>query len=376
MLNNSLYISYLKAVCSLSKMYSESSIPYLNYRVAENIYCKIFGAENLSRSDIAYDAKIGNIGIGVKTFIDKKNNNEKIAEFNYLSSQLRNFKDIELAIKLSEFRNERIEFANRTYGINKAIYHCIARNNNSLKIFDTEYDLIDLHNIKIIKPRESSLSFTDNKNEYSFNYSKSTLYKKFITPENAIDVRIEILDEPLELLLQLFNNQIRTLDKFVLPEIDFVILPLYSLKESKPNFKVVSNRSGLNQWNAGGRKRDVGEIYIPIPSLIHKKYPHFFPKKDISFNLHVPTGEILNAKLCQENSKALMTNPNNALSNWLLRKVLKLKEYEVLTYEKLKIIGIDSVRITKINNNNFKIDFAGIDNFENFIQSETLIDEE
>jgi len=93
-------------------------------------------------------------------------------------------------------------------------------------------------------------------------------------------------------------------------------------------------------------------------------------------NLHVPTGEILNAKLCQENSKALMTNPNKALSDWLLRKVLKLKEYEILTYEKLKIIGIDSVRITKIDTENYKIDFAGIDNYDNFINKETEIEEE
>jgi len=376
MINNSLYFSYLKAVCSLSKLYSQSNIPFLYYRLAENIYCKAFEAENLSRSDIAYDAKLGNIGIGIKTFIDKKNSNEKIAEFNSLSGQLRNLKEKELAIKLAKFRNERIEFANRTYGINKAIYHCIARNNNSLKIFETSYDLIDLNNIKIGKPKEASFSFTDEKNEYSFNYSKSTLYKKFITPENAIDISIEILDDPLELILQLFKKQITISDKFVVAEIDFVILPLYSLRESKPNLKVVSSKSGLNQWNAGGRKRDVGEIYIPIPSIIHKKYPQFFPDRNIPFNLHVPTGEILNAKLCQENSKALMTNPNKALSDWLLRKVLKLKEYEILTYEKLKIIGIDSVRITKIDTENYKIDFAKINSFENLITQKNELEEE
>ena len=125
-------------------------------------------------------------------------------------------------------------------------------------------------------------------------------------------------------------------------------------------------KSGLNQWNAGGRKRDYGEIYIPIPIQIHKNFPGYFPDRDTQFNLHVPTGEILNAKVCQENSKALMTNPNNALSDWLLRKVLKIKEGELLTYSKLKTIGIDSVRITKIDNNNFKIDFAKINSYDLF----------
>jgi len=71
-----------------------------------------------------------------------------------------------------------------------------------------------------------------------------------------------------------------------------------------------------------------------------------------------------------------MTNPNKALSDWLLRKVLKLKEYEILTYEKLKIIGIDSVRITKIDTENYKIDFAKINSFENLITQKNELEEE
>lgn len=43
-----------------------------------------------------------------------------------------------------------------------------------------------------------------------------------------------------------------------------------------------------------------------------------------------------------------MTNPNIALANWLLKDVLQLKERELLTYKKLEIIGIDSVKIEKI----------------------------
>jgi len=375
-INNPLYISYLKAVCSLSKLFSQSNIPFLYYRVAENIYCKTFGAENLSRDDLAYDARLGNIGIGIKTFIDKKISNEKIAEFNAFSGQLRNIKGEELAIKLAELRNERIDFANRTYGINDAIYHCIARNEKSIKIFETNYDLVDTDNLKNIRIKNASIFFNDKKSEYSFNFSKSTLFKKFVTPDNAVEISIEILEDPLELILQLFNKQITISDKFVIPGIDYVILPLYSLKESKQNLKVVSDKSGLNQWNAGGRKRDVGEVYIPVPSIIHKKYPKFFPNRETIFYLHVPTGEILNAKLCQENSKALMTNPNNALSDWLLRKVLKLKERELLTYERLMLIGIDSVRITKINNRNYKIDFAKIDSFENLITQKNELEEE
>lgn len=80
---------------------------------------------------------------------------------------------------------------------------------------------------------------------------------------------------------------------------------------------------------------------------LHKKYPNFFPKRDKKFNLTVPSGETFSAKVCQDDSKALMTNPNKALSDWLLRKVLQLKEGELATIEKLDKLGFDSVIIIK-----------------------------
>jgi hypothetical protein len=125
--------------------------------------------------------------------------------------------------------------------------------------------------------------------------------------------------------------------------------------------------NGLNQWNANGRKRDFGEIYIPIPAELHHKYPVFFPKRDEYFSLQIPTGEIFSAKVCQENSKALMTNPNKALSDWLLRKVLQLKESELATIEKLDKLGFDSVIITKTDNQNFKIDIMKTNSYNSFI---------
>ena len=143
-----LYYSYLKSVCALSHLFSDSEVPYLYYRASENIFCKTFNAENLSRDDFAYDAKKDKIGIGIKTFISKGSNNEKIAEFNSFSYELRNLKGEQLAYRLAELRNERIEFANRNYGVEKGIYHCIAREKNRLKIFETDYNLINIDQIK------------------------------------------------------------------------------------------------------------------------------------------------------------------------------------------------------------------------------------
>ena len=64
-----------------------------------------------------------------------------------------------------------------------------------------------------------------------------------------------------------------------------------------------------------------------------------------------------------------MTNPNIALANWLLKDVLQLKERELLTYKKLEIIGIDSVKVEKIDDENYKIYFSKIGSYENFLLS-------
>ena len=361
-----LYFHYIKSVSSLSKLFSESEIPFLHYRLAENLFCKAFNAENLSRTDTAYDAKIDNIGIGIKTFVCPSNSKtEKIAEFDRKNSELKNLNVDKFVIKLSELRNERINFSNRIYKIEKSYYHCIARKKSALVIFNTNYDLVNIDKINIISKDNASVKFKDNINEYSYNYAKSTLFKKFIIPQNHKIIDIQIIDNPLDLILKIFEEY----NKFEITETkDFVILPLYSYDKNKnENKKYVPEKSGLNQWNAGGRVRKYGEVYIPIPAEIRKLKIGFFPERDKIFNLEIPSGIKLKAKICQDNGKALMTNPNIALANWLLKDVLQLKERELLTYKKLEIIGIDSVKIEKINNENYKIYFSKIGSYEKFI---------
>jgi hypothetical protein len=367
--NEKKYLELLSGISSLSGLFSDTSTPYINYRIAENIFCNVFNAENLSRSDIAYDAKIDNLGIGIKTFINHKNSKlEKIAEFNALSSELRKHKAEILIRKLAEYRNERISFANRTYEITNGIYHCVTRTIKKVVIYNTSYDYINIDKLRLIKETKAGVSFKDNLNEYAFNYSKSTLFKKFILPEDTVELNVKILDDPFNILLELLNLQNVNINRNLGEAgTNYIILPLYSLGLSKPENKVVGEKSGLNQWHAGGRKRDPGEVYIPVPALIHNNFPNFFPKRDVEFTLITPTNEKLKASICQDNSKALMTDPNKALADWLLRKLLKLKEGELLTYEKLKEIGTDCVIIKKLNNEKYEIDFGPLDGFDQFV---------
>ena len=276
------YVQLLKAVSQLSGLFSDSAVPYINYRVAENIFCRAFNARNLSRSDTAFDASLDMLGIGIKTFIISGSGSvEKVAEFNQLSTELAQHAGKELAIQLAGYRNERIELAKRTYGIDDSQYHVIGRTDGRLILFEDEYGLIDIENIQAIKTTRAGLSFDDGRSHYVFNNSKSTLFKRFSIPDDAFLVDVEILSDPFEILLQLFEQQgDMSKDARMIKGVDYVVLPLYSIRGKT---RQVPEKSGLNQWNAGGRARDFGEVYIPIPMQIHHLHPEFFPGRDVEF---------------------------------------------------------------------------------------------
>ena len=155
-------------------------------------------------------------------------------------------------------------------------------------------------------------------------------------------------------------------------------LRLYSTKQDGTKF--VAEKSGLNQWNGvrscykkdketGERikvketPRDVNELYIPYPS-IDRNSGSFFPPRDTAFELRLPDGEWISAKVCQQDGKAIMTNPNNLLGKWLLRDVLELQEGTQITYEMLKEYGIDSVIFTKLDEGKYSIDFCELGTYE------------
>ena len=369
----------LRLVSSISRLFSESATPYIDYRLAENLFCKFYQAQNDARSCTAYDARLANLGIGIKTFgINKGVSFEKVAEFNKLKPQLDGLKGVDLARKIANFRNERMMFSNSTYDVYETQYHIVGRQEGCLKVFNTPYEMVNVATICDVKDKESSISFNDGTNEYSFNKSKSVLLKRFYLPSDYVEIPVNILNEPLELLAQLLNAPQNTPLAItpIFPReirgVDYVILPLYS-KRGTPH---IPERSGLNQWNARGRARDVNEVYIPIPKAIYKLYPDFFPDRNSPFELVLPDGKSLSAKVCQDGGKALMSNPNAALGEWILRKVLRKPIGKVVTIDDLNTYGIDSVKIISTHTKNsagepiFKIVFAdtGYEDYSSFIE--------
>ena len=373
------YIKFLRLMGSLSRLFSNNTSPYLDSRVCENLFCRCLNAENLAREDCTADAKKGNIGIGIKTWVG--NSYQKIAEFNRARPEYAHLEETQKIIRISELRNERIEFTLRAHGLKELIYHAIVREEGKIKIYECPLDKIEIESIIIDSQTDKSIYFHDNKNNYAFNFSKSVLMKKFNDMELKEDINVEILDNPYDLLASvllndnpsaLATNAYNCAIEYIKPhknEYPFIFLRLYAYQNGAINNKYVPSKSGLNQWNAGGRKRDKNEVYIPISSEDRRRNPNFFPSRDTPFKLILPNGKFLSAKVCQDNSKALMSNPNNALGEWILREVFNLAEGELLTYSYLRRIGIDSVKIEKINESTYKINFALLGAYEEWLQN-------
>lgn len=361
------YSEHLRLTGMLSGLSSENDAPYINSRIAENVFCKVTGAENLGRADCSADAKLGDIGVGIKTFLANNNNTmQKIAEFNRDASSIR-YKSAEAVVGIiSKLRNERILSTMRIYGIKKMIYHCVVREPNVIKICESSMDLIDISSIKDIstKSNGNSINFNDGINEYSFNLNKNTLFKRFDTSNSVYEFQVKILDDPYELLSRLVSYDTSAETETITPKYESVILPLFSDRGGRN----VPEKSGLNQWNAAGRKRNINEIYISIPVWIHRKSPDFFPDKYTPFTLMLPNGNELSAKMCQSGRKALMSNPNLDLGKWMLREVMDLEEGELLTYEKLQEIDIDSVEVYKLGDKEYKIDFRPMGTYDEFAE--------
>lgn len=428
-LNQKNYKEMLQIMGQLSNLFSESDCPYLAYRAHENIFCRYLEAENLARSDCSADAKKDGIGIGLKTWTG--NDDQKVAEFGKLKKNYAELTGIDLVKKIAEYRNERIRVTKKLHGINQMIYHIVKRVPSMMQILECTFDYIDIDSIKLIPNRgnENNTYFTDGKHTYHFSISKNTLYMIFDDLELLDSFEVEVIEDPYRLMLATarFNSEIgprvdwinngdnitekvEVIPKKIIESKPIICLPLYS-RRGPDKEKFVAEKSGLNQWNGirtSNRKmkdgtirhvetpRDPNEFYIPYSVEDRSRWPKFFPPRDTSFDLHLPDGTVISAKVCQEaykkmpqekyellsdeersleeqrraEGKSIMSNPNKVLGKWLLRDVFELPEGTVVTYEMLEKFGVDSVIFTKNGELDYSIDFAEIGTYEQFYGEE------
>lgn len=394
-INKKNYKEMLQIMGQLSNLFSESDCPYLAYRAHENIFCRYLEAENLARSDCSADAKKDGIGIGLKTWTGK--DDQKVAEFGRLKKNYSDLTGLELVKKIAEYRNERIRVTKRLHGIEQMIYHVVKRIPNMMQILECTFDYIDIDAINIIPNRgnDNNTYFTDGRHTYHFSISKNTLYMIFEDMELLDSFEVEAIEDPYKFILSMKrfgpavsqsvvwdNNHtdemepIYDVSNIQVDKRPRLCLPLYSRKGSDKE-KFVAEKSGLNQWNAAGRVRDVNEIYIPYQAVDRQRDLNFFPPRDTPFTLHLPDGTDISAKVCQEADrnnpligKSIMSNPNKVLGKWLLRDVFEVSEGTIITYEMLELFGVDSVIFTKNGELDYSIDFAEIGTYEQFYGEE------
>ena len=421
------YIKRLTALGVLSGLFKEldgknGRKPYLHYRNHEISFIDSFEVQGITRKDSAFDAivRVGDktIGVGLKTWVHNSDSSiQKVAEFNKKSGELRQLfeagKDVDLVHRIAELRNSRIDDDKRLYETDLDIYHVITRDTNCFYIIEFPYEKIDINNIKDIHKRDSSIYFNDGKNDYIFNMSKSTLFKRFDASENEriLSVKIDIQDDPFSILENISNSESSSNERdnsaisslydnnaYLLDEKstfdtsldsessqslpptssldksdNSIMLPLYNDDTYDVNEKSAFNASLASPKTKGSNNpRPAYEAYAQIPTYIHQLYPNFFgfnaldddARSNSSFNLHFPNGKIIPAKITQDRGKGLQTNPQSELGKWLLFNIFGLKEYEILTRDIIDEKEIDSIKITKIDNNNFKVDVCSYLDYE------------
>jgi len=368
------YKAMLKIIGNLTRLFSENEAPYLPYRAHENIFCKYFNAENLGRSDCSADARKSKVGIGLKTWVGR--DDQKVAEFGRLRHSYEHITGIELVKTIAGYRNERIRITKNLYDIDKMIYHVIKRVPGQMQILECAFDEIDILNIKVnaTKGNNNNTYFTDDKHEYHFSTSKNTLYMLFDDLALMETFEVEIMEDPFEYLMHLRGDFARELIKPPLDKENRICLRLYATNSRGE--KKVYEKSGLNQWNAGGRKRHPDEIYIPYQKEDRARSIAFFPPREQPFNLRLPDGKMISAKVCQADGKAIMSNPNKVLGEWLLRKVFEVAPGTLITYEMLEKFGIDSVIFTKHSALEYTIAFSELGTYEQFYDGDKSDDDE
>jgi hypothetical protein len=408
------YAQYLRAVGALSGLFSDNPKPLINYRTAEKLFNLQSGAEDVGRHDSSFDSRIpkagmSSIGVGVKTFTANSANDsstEKIAEFSNpgFVKVLSKMKGKKLAQAVSDLRNSRVTSDSLQLGIDltKSYYHCVVRIPGAVVLHEESYALIQTASLYPTDPRGKRISnwptnldghlyFGDGSNLYTFHRGKNVLQKRFDLSKNytSSPVKIEVLIDAFGRILKAFGGGAASLAGeagALMPNptlgraTESVVLPLYS-----PGSMVVQQSSGINNWNAGGRSRKFGEAYIPIPSIVHKLRPGFLPSRDTKFVMALPNGDRISAKVCQQGSKALMSDPNTSLCFWLYelidgqRKVSekRFQDKNPYTYQDLLKIGKDAVSLSKssIPGVDFDLELVPLGSFEAFVEGSSADDD-
>jgi len=347
----------------------KEDVPFLYYRGVEEAYCVATGARNLGKDDIVVDAVGGGVGVAIKTFLEGSGSSYQIiGEFGAAKPSYDKSEPLAKMKKVCALRNQRIEDAKRLHELSEVFYLVFVRTKGKIMIMEQPLRDISLRDIRIKKATAGSIHFSDGQHEYKFDISDSKLYKKFYSRHAQLTFPVKILKNPYKALFKLIDTTALKVTKKTThtnktKKSESVVLPLFS---TGAKGKYVPARSGINQWNANGRKRSADEAYVPFPSWIYDKFPKFFPKNGSEVSIVRPDARSMRCKACQQGGKALMSIPNRALGTFILRDELNIKPGKTATYDDLRKAGIDGIRLSKISNKTFALEVAKVGEYEKF----------
>lgn len=196
-----------------------------------------------------------------------------------------------------------------------------------------------------------------------------------------------------------FENEIDyiSIAKFRMDLIDYLTIPTSNMDEKirkvhlREQITDTVSQTGNNDLIKEIEKllyRPLNEMYIPIPNSkkFHNEHPDFFgkniaqfvidentgketsklalPPEERKFNLvFEPSGDSIISFITQDNGKGIESlEKQSYLGEWILRKVFQLREYEPLTKHKLEEIGINGIRLYKVENSeDIHLQFIWID---------------
>lgn len=136
-----------------------------------------------------------------------------------------------------------------------------------------------------------------------------------------------------------------------LQNLAYVDLPLLLSNDT-----AIHERSGLNWGQRPGREPN--QAYIPVSSSIHQLDPNFFPPLEQEFNMITDDGQQLMCVMAQANRKAIHTHENNSIMGRYFRGRIgvplgaRVDAMDVVNY------GRTSVRIYKIDDETYFMDFG------------------
>ena len=168
--------------------------------------------------------------------------------------------------------------------------------------------------------------------------SRLRLYERELQPKRRYIIRAETEFEPQ---IQIENESSSS-----------VLLPLVMTRGEQAG--QVHTRAGLNWGQREGR--NPSQAYIPVPQSIAST--GFFPERGYYFQLSTDDGQAFIATVAQDGNKAIETPSDNSLLGKYFRSRLGVPEDSFVSIEDLQKYGSTAVRISKLSDDEYQLDFA------------------